>query len=347
MKRIGRRPFLLSGLALAACVGRTEDSTFENVVPSPPREPPPPTPPTTGTFEPNRPPDACYDTIPKGPLKTLVGIPNNRPIPPRLLSFTTPEQASALRAGEPLLSKTTSDNGHRGYLFDVLARWTAKGDGIAAELGGSRFERGRFAWPFLAGTRVSPERYGDVILDIDLRPEALVIGFDANSKGLYRCFDQKGNIVPNESAMARPEQIGAFFFYASENTSYSSTGDRCVGESGLGLIYREFYVGNPSMIARYSTGTPEILAHLDDEIADLRAVAASLDCPAGAPGIDCGAVISRWRTSATYSRLDRVLASMAFGNPFGKAGFYPQDFQRLADDLQTLRFVPDPFVVTL
>jgi hypothetical protein len=38
---------------------------------------------------------------------------------------------------------------------------------------------------------------------------------------------------------------------------------------------------------------------------------------------------------------------MAFGNPFGKAGFYPQDFQRLADDLQTLRFVPDPFVVTL
>lgn len=345
MKRIGRRPFLLSGLALAACVGRTADSTFENVVPSPAPEPLP-----TGPFpelEPSHQQGLCQERMPDGELKTLVGMGNDLPIPPRLLSFTTPEQAGALRAGEPLLSKITSDNGHRGYLFDVLARWAKTGDPVAAELGGQRFERGRFAWPFLAGTRVSPERYGDVILDIELRPEALLVAFDARQPSTYRVFDQTGKVVPIQDAMARADQIGAFFFYASDNTGTGSFSYRCAGTLEPGLVYREFYMGNPSMIARYSTGTQEILAHLDDEIADLRAIATSIDCPAGALGIHCDDVLYWWETRAPSSRLARVLASMAFANPFGWGAFYPRDFQRLADDLQTLRFVPDPFVVTV
>ncbi len=346
MKRIGRRPFLLSGLALAACVGRTEGSIFENVDPSPPSEPLPPEPFPPISLEPNS-SGRCEETMPNGPLKALVGIKNDRPIPLRLLSFTTPEQASALRAGEPLLSKTTSDNGHRGYLFDVLARWAKTGDPVAAELAGQRFERGRFAWPFLAGTRVSPERYGDVILNIELRPEALLVAFDASQPSTYRFFDQKGNVVRSEDAVARPDQIGAFFFFASENAWYSTGGDRCIGTFNAGLVYREFYIGNPAMIARYSTGTQESLAHLDDEIADLRSLATAIDCPTGAPGVGCGEVLSWWRTPIVGSRLERVLASMAFANPFGAAAFYPRDFQRLADDLQTLRFVPDPFVVTV
>lgn len=351
MKRIGRRPFLLSGLALAACVGRTaDDSTYlDEPAPAPPL-PPSPLPEPPDFTEAHNSYGSCVDKNPNEPVRALHGVGIVPPFPAVLHSFTTDEQARSLRADAPLFTKSTTDSGHRGYLFDVLGRRASGGDAVAAQLAGPRFELGRFAWPFLAGVRVSPERYGDQILAIELRPEALYATFDARFEPI-RFYDRKGTLVPSEMAMQTPERIGAFVFSANLNSSFDTGGGPyCSDDTREGLIYRELYLGNPAMVSRFSLGTPEILAQLDGEIADLRAFAEGYDCKQGASLPTCTDLLRYWRRFSDIQkpeRADRILSSMAFANPFGSPGFLPRDFQRLADDLQTLRFVPDPFVVTL
>jgi hypothetical protein len=351
MKRIGRRPFLLSGLALAACVGRTaDDSTFLHEEGPKPAPTPSPIPDPPDFTEAHNSHGSCVDKNPSEPVRALHGVGVVPPFPTVLHSFTSDEQARALRADAPLFTKSTTDSGHRGLLFDVLAQRASGGDAIAAQLAGPRFELGRFAWPFLAGVRVSPERYGDQILAIELRPEALYATFDARFEPI-RFYDRKGTLVPSETAMQTPERIGAFVFFANRNTQFDTGGGPyCSYENREGLIYRELYLGNPAMVSRFSLGTPEILAQLDGEIADLRAFAEAYDCKQGVNLPTCTDLLRYWRQFSDIQkpdRADRILASMAFANPFGRPGFLPQDFQRLADDLQTLRFVPDPFVVTL
>lgn len=349
MRKLGRRPFLLSTLALAACGGNlAKSSDFGDSGPPPPPEPirwPDSGP---GDFGPPGRSDLvdCADLTPSGPLSALVGLAHGAPTLPRLYSYTTKTQADGLRAGDPIFSKTTTDSGHRGYLFDVLAKRERIGDPIAKELASERFAAGRFAWPFLAGTRISPERYGDEILSFTFKPEALFVAFQAKIAG-YRFYDAKGTEVPNAVAMATPERIAAFLFLNDEETrTVGTTGIiACAGTIDVGLVYREFYLGNVGMLAEWSLGTQAIVDRITAEVADLRALAKELDCSMGRIGPSCDAVIARW-WRVGGSRLERLTGSMAFATPFGRSGLGPQDLTRLADDLESLRFAPNPLVVT-
>ncbi|MBK6463152.1 MAG: hypothetical protein IPF92_19425 [Myxococcales bacterium] len=350
MRRIGRRPFLLSGLALAACggsVANTPDaSTFDAGAPAPP-----PTPSSPPSFPPSGldaapPPEECGDKNPSAGLAALTGLAQAEPTLPRLYSFTTKAQADGLRRGDPLFSKTTTDSGHRGYLFDVLEARAKTGDSVASLLAGPRFETGRFAWPFLAGTRVSPERYGDEIVAFTFKPDALFVTVSAQQRA-YAFYDARGARVPDATALAAPERLAAFLFMNDSMAVMDSVGNpfSCGGTIDVGLVYREFYLGNLGMIAEWSLGTQAIVDRLAAEVSDLRSLARDLDCSKGALGPSCVTVLRKWMRVGT-TRADKLIASMAFATPFGRSGLRPADLTRLADDLDKLRFLPSPLVVT-
>jgi hypothetical protein len=347
MRKLGRRPFLLSALALAACGGGLDTSSTFDAGPPPP--PGPPDWPDAGpdNFGPpgRAEPVDCTDPTPTAPLSALVGFAHGAPTLPRLYSYTTKAQADGLRAGDPIFSKSTTDSGHPGYVFTVLKKRESLGDLVAKELASARFAKGRFAWPFLAGTRISPENYGDEILSFTFKPEALFVAFQAKSAG-YRFYDAKGTEVSETTAMATPERIAAFLFLNDEQTrTVGTTGIACAGTIDVGLVYREFYLGNAGMVAEWSLGTQAIVDRIAAEVADLRAMAKELDCSKGRIGPSCDAVLSRW-WRVGGSRTERLLGSMAFATPFGRSGLGAQDLSRLADDLESLRFAPNPLVVT-
>lgn len=353
MRRIGRRPFLLSSLVLAACGGSIAAAPDASTGDAAPPPPPPPSPspsfPPPNGFDaaPPPPPQDCGDRNPAAGLAALTGLAQAAPTLPRLYSFTTKAQADGLRRGDPLFSKTTTDSGHRGYLFNVLEARAKTGDEVARLLAGPRFEAGRFAWPFLAGTRVSPEPYGDEILAFTFKPGALFVTVSSQQRA-YAFYDARGARVPDATALAGPERLAAFLFLHDMNTVSDTLGSppRCrLGTFDGSLVYREFYLGNLAMIEEWSLGTQAIVDRLTAEIADLRSLARDLDCTNGRIGPNCDGVLRRWYAVGP-NRSDQLLASMAFASPFGWNGWLPVDLTRLADDLDKLRFTPSPLVVT-
>lgn len=348
MRTLGRRPFLLSGLVLAACGGSLANGPDASSPDASSPEPPTPTLPPPSGFDASPPPGPqdCVDRNPSAPLVALTGLGQREPTLPRLYSFTTKAQAAGLRSGDVLFSKGATDTGHRGYLFNVLEVRAKAGDTIAALLAGPRYETGRFAWPFLAGTRVSPERYGDEVLAFTFKPDALFVTVSAQVAA-YAFYDARGEGVPYATAIAAPERLAAILFLNDSMAQVDSFGRAmsCGGTLDVGLVYREFYLGNLGMIAEWSLGTQAILDRITAEVADLRSLARDLDCTGGALGPTCDAVLQKWaRVGST--RADKLLASMAFATPFGRSGLRPADLSRLADDLATLTFAPSPLVVT-
>jgi uncharacterized membrane protein len=349
MRRIGRRPFLLSTLVVAACAGKAVIDGVGDVEGDPPPSPslpaPSPTFPDASPADPATPPKAeCVDRVPQAPIRSLHGTSSNGPYPTRLYSWTTEAQVAGLRAGTPLFSKTTTDSGHRGLLFAVLEARAKAGDPAAALLAGPMFATGRFAWPFLIGARVSPERYGDSIVAFTLKPEALFARFNARGGGVT-FVDAEGKSVASAVALANPGRIGAFFFVNDLNTSQGTAGYSCLGGTlGPGILYREFYLGNLAMIEEWSVGTEGIATRLVDEMADLHALAADLDCTAGRIGPNCDRVLGKWAREAT-SRADKLVNSLAFASAFGKVGLTPADLKRMADDLGTIDRTVNPLVV--
>ena len=348
MKRIGRRPFLFGSALLAACGGQVlDDSKFENgdFVPSPQRPPPPP----IDDLFPEAGPrpsvtETCRDTAPNTPQPTLTGLGERGPFPNVVYSWTTDEQAAGLRAGDPIFTRATTTTGQRGYVFDLLAKRAEAGDAIAKVLAGPAFELGRFAWPFAAGTRISPEKYGDQLVAIELEKEARVVAFSALGNR-YTVFDLAGNVVPD--GMSAPERIGAFFFTNDSTVTSSSFGLSCIQDTFRGaLVYRELYLGNPAMVARYSLSTPAIHARLDAEAKDVRSLADTLDCRGVVLG-GCESIVRSWYPSGGNTRIDRFFRSLAFAVPLGSAGNGARELRALADDLGRIDRTGAPLVVDM
>lgn len=345
--RIGRRAFVVGGLLTAGCTERVDPapSTFATDEAPRPKLPDP----VTVEAPAARGIEACQDRHPETPLRALTGLAQGTPRLLRAYSFTTAAQAAGLRAGDPLLSKSTTDSGHRGVLFDVLVRHTTSTDAtpktaaIAKELSGPRFEKGRFAWPFLAGTRLSPERYGDEILAFDFRPEALFVVFHGHLYPHFDFYDAAGKRVDADVAMAAPERIGAFLFSSAE-LSAGTIGLSSCRVPGPALTYREMYLGNLAMISQWRLGTQDILDRIAAEVDDLRMLVRDHDCSHGRIGASCTEVLTLWDRLGPR-RMDLFVGSTAFANPYGRYGLTLADLSRLADDLESLRFAPNPLVV--
>lgn len=338
---------MVGGLLAAGCTERLDPapSTFATDEAPRPRLPGP----VTVEAPAARGIEACQDRHPETPLRALTGLAQGTPRLLRAYSFTTAAQAAGLRAGDPIFSKSTTDSGHRGVLFDVLERRVTSSDSapqtaaIAKELSGPRFEKGRFAWPFLAGTRLSPERYGDEIVAFDFRPETLFVVFDGDRFSTFAFYDATGKRVDPDLAMATPERIGAFLFSSADISTGTFKVSACI-EPGPALTYREMYLGNLAMISQWRLGTQDILDRIAAEVEDLRMLVRDHDCTYGRIGASCMEVLTLWDRLGPR-RLDLFVGSTAFANPYGRYGLTLAELSSLADDLESLRFPPNPLIV--
>ncbi len=265
----------------------------------------------------------------------LRGLSTELPYPMgTLYSYTTADQVAGLRNGDPLFSKVTTDSGHRGYVFDVLAELAEAGDDAAALLEGPRYEKGCRLGRSLAGTRPSPENYGDEIIAMTLKLEAIVARVTATSS-MIDFIDAKGTwSILGGTAM--PERIGAIHFFNDEATYSGTVGSGCYNGTRPGKwIYR----GILSRQHRDGGGVES------RNTGDQTASPTRLPISAGSPpaSIARGArgrrqtITDAWRRFDD-TRLSRVLASLAFTSPSGLTS-HPS---ALADDLESLAFTPNP-----
>jgi hypothetical protein len=193
-----------------------------------------------------------------------------------LYSWTTDEQVAELRAGAELFSRSEKPGMGRGLLFDTLATRTSSMDPVEAELAGRLgtevFAKARFAWPNPWATLLGldGEDYGTQLLRIELKPEAWIAYL--GSEGLT-VFDAEEQPVALSTALVTPERIGAIYFVAE-----SDDGVRCDTFSNRGVGFREFALGNISMVARWSLDTAEIKERLQTDIDRLGQLKKEVDC---------------------------------------------------------------------
>ncbi len=229
-----------------------------------------------------------------------------------LYSWTTPAQAEELHTQPWLLTRVESPT--RGpALFDQRMR-----EALAGAVGQlfTRRELGfrRFAWvaPWATHSGIDDERYGDVLVRVELKPEAIVARYDSRSAQRWSFQTVSGAAVDEKEVLAHPERIGAVYhlWYGGDDNTGS--------ESEARYPFREYVLCNESMIASWELDTTEI----DERIArDQRLLGAMQSYLQGHPLAPPksweswqAAVVDGW--SAPGGRLVRAYESaLAFASP--------------------------------
>jgi hypothetical protein len=193
-------------------------------------------------------------------------------------SWTTDEQVAELRAGTALFSRSERPGEGRGLLFSELATLAAStsddpAPALADVLVNQTFAKARFAWPNPWATLLGfpGETYGNQLLRIELRPEAWIARFE---RGELSVYDAQNQPVPLEQALASPERIGAIFYQSRGESGRQYCGTFSQGSVG----FREFALGNISMVQNWSLATPQIRERLEADLAELAAFEDQLAC---------------------------------------------------------------------
>lgn len=196
-----------------------------------------------------------------------------------LYTWTTAEQADALRAGGPLLVREHSPE--RGISrYDALLEALAARDPIARTLREPRFRRARFAWTNAWATALgwASERYGDRLLRVTLRDEAYILRVSARDEA-FTAVTVHGAPVTLDAVRAHPERIGAVHFVSDVDR----TPGTYLGEIGIDVgRFREYVLPNEAMIAGFELDTPAVhaaLARGADDAEALRAWMMQGACP--------------------------------------------------------------------
>jgi hypothetical protein len=192
-------------------------------------------------------------------------------------SWTTDEQVAELRAGGPLFSRSESPAKGRGVAMTQLADYAAAGtlpeQTLAGQLASTVFAKLRFSWtnPWATLLGWPGETYGNQLLQVELKSEAWIAFFDASGLSVY---DNQGQLVDIQTALATPQRIGAIYFQSSTDDKSAYCGTFSQG----GVAFREFVLGNIGMVKRWSLATPDIAQRLNGDIAKLQAFEKDLGC---------------------------------------------------------------------
>ena len=292
----------------------------------------------------------------EAPVFTDRVIWNESPARRELFTWTTAEQVEELRAASVLLTRSEREGFGPGYAMDVLRglaqtpppevmQSPAQADSVAlaALLSGPAFAKARYAWSEPWATRMGwpGESYGDKLVRLVLREEAWLARY---RDGQIDVVDMRSSPVPSADVLAHPERLAGIFFVRDAGAG----GPSCYGSfRGGDHGYREFIIGNESMVEEWSLGTAEIRARLDADIALLQTFFDRVrPCPerqdATSWNVD---VVCSWSftPSPDVSELAAYQGSLAMPSP----GYLPAS-QPLATLIETLKaslFEPDPFVV--
>jgi hypothetical protein len=238
---------------------------------------------------------------------------------PVLYTWTTDTQADELRATRVLLARSRSPKRGPSHFDSTLQR---DADGTSAALARALrkapLARRRFAWPAAYATILGfgKERYGDRLIRVELKPEAVVARYAPGTPSPWAFHDLKGHPVAASTVVDHPETLGAIYHVAQASPAAEGR------EASPG--YREYVLCNEAMIASFSESTDAIRAEIDAEIAALRALAGSVSsgAAAGEPAGEADAAWSagvgnRARAAAAPDMPPRARyeASLAFGTP--------------------------------
>jgi len=167
-----------------------------------------------------------------------------------LYTWTTPSQIEALRTGGPLLVATEATAGRAtpfNRLLRTIARERRPGHELATVLRDHpALIRRRYAWPspFATVLGKGPRRYGEALIHVELRPEAVIARLDPSSDRPWQLRDGEGRAVELEALIADPMRLGAVY-YLEVGTQQS-------------IPFREYVLCNEAMVARFSVGTVEV-----------------------------------------------------------------------------------------
>jgi hypothetical protein len=167
-----------------------------------------------------------------------------------LYTWTTPAQIEALRAGGPLLIADAQTGGPPTPYRRLLAAMEDErrpGHALAARLRHTpSLARCRYAWPspFATVLGLGPQRYGDALVRIRLRPQAVIARLDPTADPPWTLRDGEGRSIAVAELEAEPERLGAVFHLRVDAEAR--------------LKFREYVLCNPAMIEAWEVGTPAI-----------------------------------------------------------------------------------------
>ncbi len=229
--------------------------------------------------------------------------------PPSVLyTWTQPEQIAAIGKDQRLLIRSHSAEGVLSLFDTVLA---ADPSPLARLFQRRELSLRRFAWsnPWATLAGWKGESYGDRLVRVELKREALVLFYDPTRLEHWRVTDLAGLPVSPAMALAHPERIAAVYHVYPGKTSGANAAP-----------FREFVLVNESMIARWEYATPSVHRDLADARALLDRVAAYVKHhPAALPPDP----VAFWRHAPDHpSVAELYAANLAF----------PNDLYQLAPD---------------
>jgi len=262
-----------------------------------------------------------------------------------LYSWTTDEQAAALRSNQVLFSQVERADFSMPALATLIATEPDTDLGkLATILSGDLFAKGRFAWPEPWAMRFDPSGadLGGNLLRIVLKPEAWVAVVKG---GGISVLDMQQQPVALADAVATPERLGAIFHEKDE----SDGGPSCTGlDLGLTPGFREFIVGNLEMVQEWSIATQTIADRLTSNIDQLtRFFTTERTCPneAGESGWN-EQVVCGWNLPVAAPASEEAAYEGSLAIPSHDYFISPAQLAALIDTLQADTFQVDPLVVT-
>lgn len=221
-----------------------------------------------------------------------------------LYTWTTPAQIEALRAGGPLMVADAASGGRTSPYHHLLAAMDEErrpGHALASILRHTpALSRCRYAWPspFATVLGLGPQRYGDALVRIRLRPDAVIARLDPTADPPWTLRDGEGRAVALEELLAEPTRLGAVY--------HLRVGDETSPK------FREYVLCSPAMVEAWEVGTPAIRERVAAErrlVLDLRAgplaalPAAQAGWRAWPQWLDAGAASqwpSRWHRALAF-----------------------------------------------
>lgn len=239
-----------------------------------------------------------------------------------LYTWTSDVGAARMRAERRLLLPTERE-GYFVQTIDSLASAAAGPAGDVARLLGSHpsFGARRYAWtrPFATRVPLSDRSYGDHLVAVTLKPQAVIARFDAREAEPFTFQDLDGNEVPLGRVLAEPSTLAAVYHVSADPLS--------------GVPFREYVLVNESMIAEWSMGTASISQVLAADVRTVRELA-------GASLLN-EAASEHWAEPGTRLE-DLYAASIAFDTARHRPT--PENLGALARSLESVA-QPSPLVV--
>lgn len=172
--------------------------------------------------------------------------------PPRVLyTWTRPGQIDLVRKDRRLLIRSRSPEGVLS-LFDTVLQ--ADPSPLARLFKRRELSLRRFAWsnPWATLAGWHGESYGDQLVRVELKRDALVLFYDPTATEPWHVTDFAGLPVPQATALAHPERIAAVYHVYPGRKSGANSAP-----------FREFVLVNESMIARWEYATLSVRRDLD------------------------------------------------------------------------------------